>query len=657
MPAPSQSSLPATTKPFEGQQPLDDPDKRTRIRKLLDWKYPPVPTKPGNPKQLAYRDNGSRQYDETHFANGEGVAIRTGQHSDGTYLCRLDLDSHGPEQDADAAYQVIAESLGPILAKCAVFPSTTGTGIDMLFKTRCELPNNQPIYIAGQHVGEVFCVGGRINLPDEAMDALLETLQTLDEVELASLKRVVTWQHGTRNPVGWSARADEGLALIRGYQEVNTARFRGQGGMPKTFVGTEKRHQIAQDNYRRLKQATKGQRSDAFARYAQSIMFLATLAYGQTIEEICRTVAALLIQDCPKAGEPNYDVEKDTAALIAKILHGDPYRTRPGHFRCPWWATEYRPEVRRSGRPKRDRQGRVARLRRLLNKHAEGMRVEHLGNEKLTVAGLARRLKVDRSTVQRYLQTLEENREILRDQVDGRNGRLVITLLPAFGHSMSAQARAGADSDVAGIPTSDSSRPTKGRRNSPQRAAETLHKGPPSLLGLADCNDLNVDSDTYILHRERVEGRHDAGPWRAGELPPPAMGDMQATPPSDDRRPGDQPLLQTTSDRPGAELHGGGQLDDAVLNRDDLLPLSCPMPAHIEPHAKLRAILAKARVQESPSAKLEDGEWNATRVRFIERSLDVGDFRAARLDAATIREAATRRAWLAYVDTCYWQTL
>jgi hypothetical protein len=52
---------------------------------------------------------------------------------------------------------------------------------------------------------------------------------------------------------------------------------------------------------------------------------------------------------------------------------------------------------------------------------------------------------------------------------------------------------------------------------------------------------------------------------------------------------------------------------------------------------------------------LED-DWDETRFRHIEAALDIGDFRAARLDAATIRDATARRAWLTYVDTHCWQT-
>jgi hypothetical protein len=113
----------------------------------------------------------------------------------------------------------------------------------------------------------------------------------------------------------------------------------------------------------------------------------------------------------------------------------------------------------------------LAKLRRFLEKNAEGLRVERLGKEKLTVALLAKKLKVDRSTVQRYLQILERNGEIGRGQEGGRNGRLVIALLPAFGHPMSEAAEVA--STVVSIPIAESELPTKGRSNSPERAAIT----------------------------------------------------------------------------------------------------------------------------------------------------------------------------------------
>jgi hypothetical protein len=407
-------------------------DKAARLHHLRRLGHDPVPTRPENPKALV---TSRKHLSDRDFAGDVGIAVRTGLRPDGTYLCRIDLDGHRPDQDPTAAYEAIAATLGPILDKCAVKRSTTGTGIDVLFLAKRELPNNQPLYIDGVHVGELFCVGGHVGVPESWLRGSLEALVVLSEKALEHLLAVVSIQQGTRNPVSWTARSREGLPLIRGWEHVDRGRFVGADGMPKTFVGDQQKHKIARANWRRLAEAKPGERSDAYAGLVQSTMLLATDAYGSTPEEKCRTVAAIVIPVCLKATDRDYDVRKDTAAIIAKILHGDAYANGTGHFKIPYWAQAYRPVVRtKKGRPVGDRDKALGRLRRLLNRHATGLRVEEIGGQKLTIDLLARKLGVEARSVQRYLSSLEANGEIIRDKVDGRGGRLVITLLPSFGN-------------------------------------------------------------------------------------------------------------------------------------------------------------------------------------------------------------------------------
>lgn len=407
-------------------------EKAARLQHLRRLGHEPVPTRPENPKALV---TSRKRLNDKDFAGDVGIAVRTGLRLDGTYLCRIDLDGHRPDQDPAAAYEAIAATLGPLLDKCAVKRSTSGTGIDVLFLAERELPNNQPLYINGVHVGELFCVGGHVGVPESWLRGSLETLELLEPEELEQLLKVVSLQQGTGKPASWTARSREGLPLIRGWQQVDRGHFIGAEGMPKTFVGDKPKHKIARANWRRLMEAKPGERSDAYAGFVQSTMLLATETYGSTPEEKCRTVAAIAIPVCLKASDGDYDVVKDTAAIIAKVLHGDAYTNGRGHFKIPSWAQEYRPVTRTAKcRPTGDRDKALGRLRRLLNCHTTGMRVEEIGGQKLTIDLLARKLGVEPRSVQRYLAALEANGEIIRDKVDGRGGRLVITLLPNFGN-------------------------------------------------------------------------------------------------------------------------------------------------------------------------------------------------------------------------------
>jgi HTH domain len=301
-----------------------------------------------------------------------------------------------------------------------------------------ELAANQKLSVDGVHIGEFLGRGTHLPLVGAWLHGDPTTLGLLTVAELAVLVAVLNIQCVTDNSATWTARWREILPFLRDYKDVDTARFRGADGMPKTFVGTQPKHRIAAANYWRLKRAVKGKRSEALANYAQSVMLLATAAYGSSIEEKCRTVAALVIEDCPERGTKGYNAEKDVAALIARIIHGDPYHSRPGHFLIPFWAADYQPVRRPPHRPRGDRDAQIEALRQLLLKYGDGNRIAYLitrrGREKLTVSLLAKWLKVSERTVRRYLQQLEANHEIDRDGGKGRGDGLRITLRPCFGH-------------------------------------------------------------------------------------------------------------------------------------------------------------------------------------------------------------------------------
>lgn len=646
-------------------------DRSQRLRALIDLKYAVVPTKPGRPKQLAYRDNnGRRTYTERHFSKGEGIAIRTGRLDDGSFLCRIDLDSHRPDQDAQAAYATIVTALGATLNKCAIKRSTSGSGIDVLFKSAHELPNNQPIYINGQHVGELFCEGGRVNVPDTWLHGSINTLDPLTEEELAQLLKVVSIQIGSRNPTSWTARKREGQSLIRGHEAIDIAPFLDANGMPRIFQGDELKHRIARDNWRRMNDAPKGARSNKYAGYVQSLLLLASKAYGLTIEDKCRTVAAIAIATNPKARDEHYDAIADTAVIIAKILHNDAYTSGTGRFTCPYWADSYQPPVQRpSGRPTGDRQSKLQALRRLLRNNADKMCEEQITlpggyRVKLTVGVLAQRLKVTERSVQRYLAELEANDEIVRRQVDGHGGQLLLVLTDSFAHP-----KAGREARDRDQQSNSSARrlATKDDNNPMERVTESVQEGRQTNNGLADGEGQTCDPEHYILHRETL-------------VEPLACGAVDDGTPiqrvdAADHRPEDRNVGQHVDSRMNGSGIGAREAETRSLDADgcgaegQAIDPCRPVPEDDHIEERLAALVDEGRY---PSARLllkrivaaeYRGAWESYlddvedeyHVVQVDRLMAQGRFWDAHLEAACIRDPEVRREWRAYASALYWR--
>lgn len=431
---------PASTSSALPHRPLahittPDPGKIQLIHDLIGQGYEVVPTRPDNPKRPVRSDSKRVRYDTIHFMGGEGVAIRTGQQGDGSFLVRIDIDQHADKQNAEAVFQAIATALGSAFDKCAVKRSTNGQGYDVLLKCQVSLPNNRHFDYAGVHAGEIFCDGGYVGVPTDGnwLWGSLFDLAMLSEAELQQLLSIISFTTNVTDRVSWSERAREGQRLIRGWRDVNTPKFLEAYGMPKAFSGSDRKHLISQSNWRKLQAATKGERSEAVANFLQSLFWVAPISYGASVEERCRTIAAIAIEADPRAKQEGRDIEKDIAALIARILNGDQRQYSNNCFTTPNWALEYQPAPKQAkGRPKGDRYSQIAKLRLLLLKNAEGDEVYRLGRNKLTVAILGEKLGVQERTVQTYLATLEQNREIVREQDGGRGGGLKITLMPMF---------------------------------------------------------------------------------------------------------------------------------------------------------------------------------------------------------------------------------
>lgn len=433
-PVPSTGSIASVTAPGGEHPPFPDSEELlVLLARSQELDYKPVPTASDNPKALAYPDDGSRQYCFKDWLPGMGVNIRAGLLSTGYYLSRLDID-----RSAHEVVEAILTHLSTIKDKIHIQRSTTGRGLDILFLSPISLINNQRLYWHNSHVGEVHCDGGRCAIWGIEDVEALSRLTPWSELELDQLRSILSIQEGTRRPGSWTHRYREVCPMIEGWDQVAINPFFTTDGMPLIFAGKEVPHQIARANLQRLRHAQKGERSEALANVTQSFMLLADHTYGRTIADKCRTVAAIVIALNPKQGDKGYDAEKDVAALIGHILNADPFVNGRGHFRRPYWANTYCPPRRPRHRPLGDQASQLNALRRLLERCAEGLRVERLpirqGFEKLTVKALARRLHVGIRTIRRYLQILETKQEIVRDHVSGRGGRLIVSLTPWFGN-------------------------------------------------------------------------------------------------------------------------------------------------------------------------------------------------------------------------------
>lgn len=162
---------------------------RARIEKLTGAGYRCVPLKLDAPKQLAYKGGLRKKYTPEQFS-GHLIGICTGQLADRSYLVRLDIDEHGDDQDAEAAFSRIVPFIDTLPDHFAVKRSTNGQGYDILFRAYRELPNNQPFFIDGVHAGETFCEGGFVR-DDEWISGAPETLVPLNDDQLDRLLAVV----------------------------------------------------------------------------------------------------------------------------------------------------------------------------------------------------------------------------------------------------------------------------------------------------------------------------------------------------------------------------------------------------------------------------------------------------------------------------------
>lgn len=593
-----------------------------RVEVLAQAGYRCVPLNATLPKQLAYRGGPRKQYIPKQF-DGHLIGIRTGRLADGSYLVRLDIDQHGEEQDAEAAYARLLPFIEAAPGRFAVKRSTNGKGYDVIFRAQHELPNNQHFFIDGCHAGEIFCEGGWVR-DDGWIHGAPEALIPLSNNQLAHLQSIVVLRGlNTEGAVFWKIRAREGTPFIRGYKEVDSTPHLHATGMPKTFQGTAQKHRIAQKHWDALKRASKGERSDAYARFLTSVVLLATKRYGDSLEEKCRTIAAIAIVHDPRQHDKGLVfVEDDTAALIMRCFHGDPYKNRSGHFPRPYWADGYQVPLRPRGRPQGDRQAKLKRLRRLLRKHLDGDRVEGIDDQKLTNKLLAHHLNVTVRTVRDYLAKLEANGEIQREAMHGRGGRQIIHILPMFDNCTIVKTKAASSSTHA----------TKEAEKCPERRIINAQKGGSRGLGFEDQDAEEVTPAGYILHRES------------------AAVDDDGTDGADDQA-NTASYAQCDDDKESADIALSTFATDTHVDPATEKPCR-RSKEELDPVSPACSFTRGRPLEEEPRGPSTEDEWNDVHIGHTMRLLSAGTYGGARLQAGAIRTPELRRSYIRYVDEC-----
>jgi hypothetical protein len=161
-------------------------------------------------------------------------------------------------------------------------------------------------------------------------------------------------------------------------------------------------------------------------------------------------VAAIAIRTgaAGKEAEKSYNIERDTAALIAKMTHGDPFERGDGHWAIPSWykgtqptqpaPQQPKPVTPRTapGRPKGDRQKSITKTLRYLLRHSND------GEWRGTIAELATAIKVARRTMQSYLHDLQTDDAIAKGQIGGNGPLIIIIKKSSFGGADNASAPA-----------------------------------------------------------------------------------------------------------------------------------------------------------------------------------------------------------------------
>lgn len=395
--------------------------------------YEPIPIAPGTHRIV------SRWYP------GYDLDVPAGPQADGTYLYNLDLDNHTALQDAEQQLRRIRERIGIALAARLAIRRSRGNGYHIIFRTAQPFSDSASVKVYDPthptlHIGELIGPGLRVTLTGQWLQHGPESIPLLTATELDKLRAAIHTPElyhdeypaspGDRCRPRRKTRIAEGLRLIAGYDRVTN---------PQALLDTLCAKHIPVKQQLTRHRANPEDRSKSYSALVQSLMFHAT-ALGSTTAERCRVVAAIALHvgAAGKEQDRDYNPVQDTAVLIARILHGDPYAdSLDKGFLVPYWYRYERkatttprhelppppPPARSPGRPVADRNKLATKALRWFSK------IEPIGygQRPFLVDDLAAHLRRSRRATQTILAQLRQAGEITTGQL-GKNGRPYVIL-------------------------------------------------------------------------------------------------------------------------------------------------------------------------------------------------------------------------------------
>lgn len=370
--------------------------------------------------------------------------ICLGEQWSGKRLYMVDLDSHTPEQNADAAKAAFEAERPELTARLDWHRSKSNTGWHAYFESSVQIPTGKLYDQAGQHIGELLGTDS-----DRTLDPGDVRIPCLHVGEIERLLNV--WHVKGSDPKGeqWKDRAKQGAAWARGSTRMPVTKDELRAHLKRNCGWRGAAADALFD------QREAFDRSAAFGRLLQTLMLHAHRIPGQQntgFLDKCKAVMAYAIASDAygKAGEEGYTFEKDAASLIAQIVNEDPYGAGL-QWTAPFWAKGNAtsapaplpaPEAPRPAhRPAGDRSRHLVTFRRVL----ESIEPDAFGRRSYTLASLADKMKIARCavaprTIQSYLQTLRKADEIATAQIGG-NGIPYAVLTRCFGGADNYQKR------------------------------------------------------------------------------------------------------------------------------------------------------------------------------------------------------------------------
>lgn len=500
--------------------------------------------------------------------------IAGGLQDDGTYLYKLDLDQHTPEQDAAGLLAYLRKRL-PLFDRLRV-RRTKRSGYHIPFRYHRALVTGK-LYDPrnGQHAGELL--DARIEL--DHYDA--SDIPTLTALEFSQLQAAI---HGlaavpvegrTSTIVDTSTprkdRIAEGEQLIAGWGSIRDWHTR-------LDALCDARPMLAK---RRAELRTLPDRSVAYSRFVQSLM-LHAIPLGTTTESRCAMVAAMAIGSGAngKEQDKDYRIERDTAALIAKIIHGDAMEPRADgtipHWITPTWVNGQQlpkvepvvaPEpVKRPDHATVRRDLRIATLRRKLS----AIEPDEWGRRHFLIERIS---SAPRRTAQADLKWLRDHGEIVTGQIGG-NGTPYAVLTSQFGGAKPCK-----KPDTATLPAAENW----------GASAEPLHSVPMPKAATQDVQCIKVErTPKSSAPTAQPAGGAGGAPARA-----PAGAQVLGAP-----LPAAAPIVES----------GGASYDPALVKRAKRRP---------KQPSKFRAAAAKrrrqARLATMSVAELKERRWRLAR--------------------------------------------